>query len=230
MRRRGAWLALALAATPALAAGQDLDEPSAAIRFGVTFARGVPQGEFRDVTDPLIGFSTWLSLPVRRGSPIGIRGEFSVLTLPEQQATFPLPDDDAEISLRGTIGFTGVGPRVEVRAGPLVVTAAAMIGLSRVIADASAVIDSPDGVRSVVITDSDIAVAYRTSADAYLALLRGKTGADVGLMVGVDAASGGRQPFSVRQTLRLEGDQLLVESADVRPSMLVLRAGLSASF
>lgn len=230
MRRGGTRLALALVAAPAILAGQEADEPSAAIRFGVNYARGNPQGAFRAVTDALNGFSTWLSLPIRRGSPLGIRGEFSVLTLPEQEATFPLVDTDAAISLRGTIGFTGVGPRLEIGTGPVAVTVAAMIGFSRVIADASAVIDGPGGVRSVVTTDNDIALAYRLTADAYLPLYRGGSEADIGAVVGADLTSGGRQPFSVPATLRVEDDALLVESSDVRPAMLVLRVGLSASF
>lgn len=179
-------LLLLLAGAPAVATAQ-VAIASTTLRFGMAYLEGTPTGSFGDAVTAANGFSTWFALPLSRTSPLGLRAEFSILTIPEDRATVPFADDAAlTFTLRSTVGFTGVGPRLETRVGPLVVAGAVMGGLTRVIADVNGVLEIGPQVISVELSESEQALSAKAVLDAYLPLLHGARGAAIGLVAGLD--------------------------------------------
>ncbi len=179
-------LLLLLAGAPTVATAQ-VAIASTTLRFGMAYLQGTPTGSFGDVVRGADGFATWFALPLSRTSPLGIRAEFSILTIPEDQATVPFADDtELAFTLRSTVGFTGVGPRLETRVGPLIVAGAVMGGLTRVIADVNGVLEVGPQVISVELSESEQALSAKAVLDAYFPILHGARGAALGLVAGLD--------------------------------------------
>lgn len=231
-RPRGPLLALALLAIAPPVGAQFTDGREAPLRFAVGWARGAPRGDLAEVTGPLQGFAAWLSLPLTRGSAVGLRAEFSVLTVPEQVQSVAFEGAvDLDVTVRGTIGFTGVGPRLEVRAGPLAFSAAVMGGYARVITDVTGRITHGAGLNSVAVSESDYALAGKVSGDLYLPVYRGSRNTALVATAGFDVTTGGRAKIPRRDSFNVGPDGTLeLERPNVRPTMLVLRAGVSAEF
>lgn len=203
----------------------------APLRFAVAWAQGSPQGDFADVTEAPEGFAAWLSLPVIRRSSIGLRAEFSVLTVPEQVVSAPTDEGELTVTVRGTVGFTGVGPRLEFRAGVLSLAAAAMAGYTRVITDATGQLVGDGATTSAAASDSDYAFAGKLSGDLYVPVYRGVRGTAVVLAAGADYTTGGETAFPRQDAFRIVGPgELELERPTVRPTMVVVRAGVSVEF
>lgn len=225
------WLAASAAPLPAQSRGGT----EAPLQFGIEYGRATPRGDFAGVVDAPSGFSAWMALPFTRRSALGLRGEFSVFTLAEQVATQSLDlgngtTGSLELDVRGTIGFTGAGPRLAVSLGPLAAGAHVMVGVLRVITDISAV--ATVGVQSLsdAASLSDFTVGYKAGVDGYLALFRGIRGTSLGVGAGVDVASGGPVGLVRGGSLTSTEVGFVATPAVVRPTMLILRIGLAATF
>ncbi len=204
----------------------------APLRFGVAWARGAPRGEFAQVARAPEGFVAWLSLPITRESPIGLRAEFSVLTVPEELVTLPVTGGgELDVTARGTVGFTGAGPRLELGSGGLALGVAVMAGYVRMITDATARVVRDELTTSSAASDSDYALAAKLSGDLHLPVYRGVRGTALALTAGADYLAAGAAAFPRRDAFRV-GDTgaLELERPLVRPSMLVVRAGVSVEF
>lgn len=211
----------------------EAQQATAPLRFGVTWSRGAPQGELAEIADAPQGFTAQLALPVSRTARVGIRAEFSVLTFPER--SLQVGDEGsgatADVTVRGTVGFTGVGPRIETRLGPFAMALGAMGGFVRVITDATAR-SEVDGERtSAALSLSDYAIAGKASADLHLALYRGPSSTAVGIVGGVDWLTGGQVGFPQMNSFRLSSPGVLtLDRPVVAPSMFVIRAGVGVEF
>ncbi len=234
--RATALLVLAgLLAGRAPAAAQAAVVADAPLAFGIAWGRGTPQGDFADVVDAPQGFVAWLSLPVTRRSRLGIRGEFSILTLPEQTRSVPYVTPGATIALdvvlRGTLAFTGAGPRLALGLGPLQLGVAGMVGVVRGINDLTAQASVGDRSLSDAVSLSDFTVGVKGVLDAYLPLYRGARGTSIGLAGGVSWFTGGPVEFARRSSLAIDEQALLrVDRQVAHPTMLVVRAGVGAAF
>ncbi len=212
--------------------GPVLDAP---LTFGIAWSRGTPSTALAAAIEPPRGFTASISLPVTRRSAIGIRGEFSILTIPSQALVVSYTTPSATVTLdatvRGTIGFTGAGPRVAMAVGPIELGVAALAGVTRVITDASAQASSGDLSISTSASSSDFTYGVKAVLDGYLPLYRGVRGTSIGLAVGIDYLTGGPVVFARRSSFRVNpaGD-LVIGRAATRPTMLVLRAGLGGAF
>lgn len=205
----------------------------APIRFGVAWTRGSPQGELADIADTPQGFTAQLGLPVSRTARVGIRAEFSVLTFPER--TIQIGEEGsastAEVTVRGTLGFTGAGPRFEMRGGRLSGALGAMGGFVRVITDATARSESDGESTGAALSLSDYAIAAKASADLHLSLLCGTGATCVGVIVGVDYLTGGTVAFPELSSFRLTGPgELTLNRPVVAPTMVGIRAGIGVEF
>lgn len=215
-----------------LAVPLEAQQATAPLRFGVAWSRGTPRGELSEIADAPQGFTAQLALPVSRTARVGIRAEFSVLTFPERSLQISSGESGGtvNVTVRGTVGFTGAGPRIETRLGPFAMAVGAMGGFVRVITDATARSDV-DGGSSAALSLSDYAVAGKASADVHLALYRGPSGTAVGVVGGVDWLTGGKVAFPQMNSFRLTGPGVLtLDRPIVAPSMLVLRAGVGVEF
>lgn len=204
----------------------------APLRFAVAWAGGSPRGELAEVAEAPEGFVAWLSLPFDRGAAIGLRAEFSVLAFPEQQVSRDVaPDAVLDLTVRGTIGFTGVGPRLELRAGPVAVSGAILAGYTRVITDITGVVTDGTGVNSVAVSESEYALATKLSLDGYLPLYRGVRGTGLVATGGVDYTTAGRTALPRRDAFGLDTEgRLVLDRPAVAPTLLVVRAGMSLEF
>ena len=229
MRRAGCLgVALALVAGPL--AAQDSIAP---IRFGVAWSRGAPQGELSDIAAAPQGFTAQLSLPLSRTSRLGIRAEFSVLTFPERSLQIESENGSGtvDVTVRGTVGFTGAGPRAELRRGRISAAVSAMGGFVRVITDATARAEVDGDRTSAALSLNDYAVAVKASADLHFSVFCGGTATCVGLVAGVDYLTGGKATFPNLNTFRLSGPgQLSLERPAVAPTMFGVRAGVGVEF
>ncbi len=238
LRSRLAGAGAALACVGACAgplAAQSPGGTEAPLQFGIEYGRASPRGEFASIVDAPSGFSAWMALPFTRRSALGIRGEFSVFTLAEQVATqaFDLGNGaagDLELDIRGTIGFTGAGPRLAVSLGPVAAGAHVMVGVLRVITDISAVATIGEQSLSDAASRSDFTVGYKAGVDGYLALFRGIRGTSLGIGAGLDAARGGPVGLVRGGSLTSTAEGFVATAAVVRPTMLIVRIGLAATF
>jgi hypothetical protein len=230
--RRACRVALSLLVVAPSLGAQFAVTREAPLRFAVAWARGAPQGEFAAVTDPPSGFVAWLSMPVTRNSTVGLRAEFSVLTVPEQFLSVPLEGGgDLEVTARGTVGFTGVGPRLEFRAGPFSLSTGVMAGYTRVITDATGQVLEGGTTGSVAASESDYAFAAKASGDLYFPVYRGARGTAVAVTGGLDYLTGGDAAFPRRDSFRVGGPGVLeLDRPQVRPTMVIVRAGVSVEF
>ncbi len=200
------------------------------IRFGVTWTGGTPHGDLATISEPPEGFTAQLSLPLARNTAIGIRAEFSVLTFPERALLFSAEDENQEVtvSARGTIGFTGAGPRLEAQVGPAVISGALMAGFVRVITDASARSEQGEEVQSATISLSDFAFAGKAAVDVYLPIYHGPYGTAVGFIAGADWTTGGEVEFPDLRTFRLASEsELTLQLPKVAPNVSTLRLGIA---
>jgi hypothetical protein len=208
-------------------------EQLAPIRFAVAWSRGAPQGELAGIADVPQGFTAQIGLPVSRTARLGIRAEFSVLTFPERTVQLG-PDDDgatADVTVRGTIGFTGAGPRIELSRGRLAMALGAMGGFVRVITDATARADAAGGRSSAALSLSDYAVAIKASGDLHYSVFCGGAATCVGVVVGADYITGGKAAFPDLGTFRLSGPgELTLDRPAVAPNMFGIRAGVGVEF
>jgi hypothetical protein len=208
-------------------------EQLAPIRFAVAWSRGAPQGELADIADVPQGFTAQIGLPVSRTARLGMRAEFSVLTFPERTVQLG-PDDDgatADVTVRGTIGFTGAGPRIELSRGRLAMALGAMGGFVRVITDATARADAAGGRSSAALSLSDYAVAIKASGDLHYSVFCGGAATCVGVVVGADYITGGKAAFPDLGTFRLSGPgALTLDRPAVAPNMFGIRAGVGVEF
>jgi hypothetical protein len=207
--------ALVLLATAPLAA----QAPStSAIRFGIAYASATPRGGFATFAEQSAGFSSWVTLPLARGARLGIRGEFTIFTIPEARVVVPTEGiDEFAVTLRSTVGFTGAGPRITLPVGPFAVEASVMGGLARVIADVAGQARSGAQRVSVSASESENVVAAKASLDLYLPLVGGPGGAAVALTGGFDWATSAEVGFVESGGLRLV-DQSRLEVATGRAS------------
>ncbi len=229
-RRCGVVLGAVVAASSPLAAQQESAQP---IRFGVAWTVASPQGGLARVTDGPRGFTAWAGLPFTRRSSFGLRAELSILPFPEQSLSVPDPASGGTLAaaVRGTVGFTGVGPRAEFRRGGFSVVGAAMGGFVRMITDVNARAEVDEQVFTATFSESDYALAGKLSADVHLGLYRGNHGDGVGLVVGADWMTGGEVTFPVRETLRVAAPgSLAVDQRPVAPALVGVRAGISVQF
>lgn len=229
MRRAWCPVVLSLVCAAPIAAQQ----ATAPIRFGVAWSRGTPQGDLANIADAPQGFTAQLGLPVSRTARVGIRAEFSVLTFP--QRSLQLDDDESgatvDVTVRGTVGFTGAGPRIESQFGPVAVALGVMGGFVRVITDATARADVDGNLTSAALSLSDYAFAAKASADLHLAIYRGPTGSGIGLVAGVDWLTGGQVAFPELNSFRLsEPGVLTLDRPMVAPTMFGIRAGVGVEF
>ncbi len=224
-------LLLLLAGAPAIGAAQ-VPIASTALRFGIAYATATPTGTFGDVIAPPSGFATWAALPLSRTSPLGIRGEFSILTIPEERGnTILTPAIDLDVTIRSTVGFTGVGPRLETRLGPLVLAGAAMGGVSRFIVDVSGRLTSGPQVTSVTISESEQAVTAKGALDLYLPLHFGRQDAALGLSAGLDWLASSKVTAPRSGSFRLvENDRVALESDESAITMWGWRVGVGLFF
>jgi hypothetical protein len=231
MRRRCAGLVIfaGIAAAP-LSAQLESAQP---VRFGVAWTRATPQGALGEVAQSPRGFTAWVALPFTRHSSVGLRAELSILPFPEQSLSVPDPASGGSLqaAVRGTIGFTGAGPRLELRRGAISVVGAAMGGFVRVITDVNARAEVDDQVFTAAFSESDYALVGKVSADLHLQVYRGNHGDGFGVVAGVDWMTGGEVTFPVRETLRVAGPgTLAVDQRAVAPTLVALRAGVSVQF
>lgn len=222
---------LLLAGAPAIGAAQ-APIASTALRFGIAYAAATPTGTFGDVVAAPSGFATWAALPLSRTSPLGIRGEFSILTIPEERGNTTLsPGADLDVTIRSTVGFTGVGPRLETRLGPLVLAGAAMGGVSRFIVDVNGRLTAGPQVFSVTISESEQAVSAKGVLDLYLPLYFGRQDAALGLSAGVDIITSTKVTAPRSGSFRLgDDDRVTVESDDSAITMRGWRVGVGLFF
>jgi hypothetical protein len=229
MRWRGP-LALACVVGAMPVAAQQSSQP---VRFGVAWTLGRPQATLAEVADDPSGFTAWVGLPFTRRSSLGLRAEFSVLPFPEQRLSVPDPSSGGTLAarVRGTIGFTGTGPRLEARVGGLSLVGSVMGGFVRMITDVNARAEIDDQVITAAFSESDYALAAKAVADLHLGVYRGNHGDGIGVVLGVDWMTGGEVTFPVRETLRVAGPgALAVDQRTVVPTLLGLRAGVSVQF
>ncbi|HRP08486.1 MAG TPA: hypothetical protein PLL69_08360 [Gemmatimonadales bacterium] len=225
------WLVLILAVQvgPPLAA----QAGGSPLRFAVAWTGASSRGDLAELADNPAGFTAQLSLPLTRSSPLGIRGEFSVLTFPERVLTVPggFQDAELEVAARGTIGFTGAGPRLEARSGPFALAGAVMGGFVRMITDVTGRA-TVDGVRSSAsISESDYAFAFKALIDGHLALYRGVQGTTIGLVTGVDFLRGGRVTFPALGTMRMANEGVItIDRPGVVPEVITVRLGVGVEF
>lgn len=205
---------------------------STTLRFGIAYGAGTPTGEIDGVIAAPSGFVTWAALPISRRSPIGIRGEFSILTIPEERASgMLLQDVDLDLTIRSTIGFTGVGPRLETRAGPIVIAGAVMGGVTRSIVDANGRLTGPVQMTSVALSQSEQAMTIKGALDVYLPIHFGRQDAAIGLTAGLDWLRSGRLTVLRSGTFRLSDDgELSQESIEAPITMWGWRVGLGLFF
>jgi hypothetical protein len=207
--------------------------PGAPLRFGLAYTTGKPQGRLASLVAAPTGFSAWLSLPFSRTSWLGLRGEFSVLTVPEESVIVGIPQQSTEITvtLRSTIGFTGAGPRIEIPAGPVVFAGSIMGGLTRVISDLTGRAEVGEQLFAVGISESDNAIAAKATVDLYLPLLKGPRDAALGLSAGFDWTTSRQLGYPEQGSFRIdEGGDLVVNRSEVPISMLVWRVGVGVVF
>lgn len=230
-RRWWGWLpghplvALLLVASPL--AGQESASP---IRFAVAWTSGSPHGNLGTIAEAPGGFTAQLALPLARNTAVGIRAEFSVLTFPERAILIAADGEHQEITVtaRGTIGFTGAGPRLEGRLGPLAIGAGIMGGFVRVITDANVRGGEGATAHSALISESDFALAGKVAVDLHLALFRGPYGTAVGLVAGADWSTGGEVAFPDLQSFRLAtSGELTLQRPLVTPSVSTVRLGVA---
>jgi hypothetical protein len=209
---RVAWALLLLAAAPLAA-----QTPAhSAIRFGIAYAAATPRGAFATFAEQPAGFSSWVTLPLARGARLGLRGEFSIFTIPEARVVVPTAGiDELSVTLWSTVGFTGAGPRITLPLGPLVVEASVMGGLTRVIADVAGQARAGAQRVSVSASESENVVGAKASLDLYLPLVAGQGGAAVALTGGLDWATSAEVGFVEAGGLRLV-DQTRLEVATGR--------------
>lgn len=224
-------LLLLLAGAPAIGVAQ-APVASAIPRFGIALAEGTPRGELAGVVRPPTGFTTWVSLPLASRSPLGLRAEFSILTVPEERTTLaPSDDTTLELTLRSTLGFTGVGPRIEARVGPAIVAASAMGGLTRVIADLNGRLAQGDQLTSVALSESENVLAVKGVLDLYVPLLSGSRDAALALTAGVDWTTSGRAAVVRSNSLRITGPGEVRAGQDEAPVTLTAwRVGVGLFF
>lgn len=209
------------------AAGQ---KSSAPVRFGVAWTQGAPQGEFAAVAARPAGFTSWVTLPLDQRLALGIRAEFSVLTFPEERRRIGT-GTPVDFAVRSTIGFTGAGPRVEVRRGRLALAAGVMGGFIRLINDVSARAGAQQQLRTAGLSLSDYAWAAKASADLHWSVYRGRHGDGVGLVAGVDWGTGGKMPYPLRESLRVGGQGTVqVDDRVITPNLFAIRAGVGVEF
>lgn len=225
------FLLLLLAGAPAIGAAQ-APIASTALRFGIAYATATPTGTFGEVIAPPSGFSTWAALPLSRTSPLGIRAEFSILTIPEERGNTTLtPGTELDVTIRSTVGFTGVGPRLETRVGPLVLAGAAMGGVSRFIVDVNGRLTSGPQILSVTISESEQALAAKGVLDLYLPLYFGRQDAALGLSAGVDLITSTTITAPRSGTFRLgDDDRVMVESGEAAITLRGWRVGVGLFF
>jgi hypothetical protein len=200
------------------------------IRFGVAWTGGTPHGDLATISQPPQGFTAQLSLPLARNTAIGIRAEFSVLTFPERILLVAPQGEDQEatVSARGTIGFTGAGPRFEARLGPAVISGGLMAGFVRVITDASARSEQDDETLSATISLSDFAFAGKAALDVYVPVYHGPYGTAVGFVAGADWTTGGQVAFPDLRTFRIASQsELTLQLPKVPPNVSTLRLGIA---
>ena len=229
MRLPGSALLLVVLAGPQLAA-QNSRSP---LRFGVAWTGASSRGDLAELAEGPTGFTAQLSLPVTRSSPLGIRAEFSVLTFPERLITVPAGFGDAELEVaaRGTIGFTGAGPRLEARAGPFAVADAVMAGFVRMITDVTGRATVDGDRSSASISESDYTLAFKAVVDGHLALYRGVQGTTIGLVTGVDFLRGGAVSFPALGTMRMaEEGVITIDRPRVTPEAVIVRLGIGVEF
>lgn len=206
--------ALALLATAPLAA----QSRTSAIRFGIAYAAATPRGDFDAFAERPAGFSSWVTLPLARGARLGIRGEFSIFTIPESRVMVPVTGiDELSVTLRSTVGFTGAGPRLTLPLGPLVLETSVMGGLTRVIIDVAGQARAGAQRVSVSTSESENALGAKASLDLYLPLVAGQGGAAVALTGGLDWATSAEVGFVEAGGLRLD-DQTRLEAVTGRAS------------
>jgi hypothetical protein len=221
-------IALGLFAVPVAA-----QEATAPIRFAVAWSRGTPRGNLAEIADAPQGFTAQLALPVSRTARVGIRAEFSVLTFPERTLHTEDPETGTSLdaTIRGTVGFTGAGPRLESRLGPVAIAVGAMGGFVRVITDATARTVTGDNSTSAALSLSDYAFAAKASLDLHLALLRGPSGTALGVVAGIDWLQSGQVEFPELRSFRVAAPgELTLERPTVSPSMMSVRAGVGVEF
>mgnify|MGYP001157449860 CR=1 FL=1 len=206
---------------------------TAPIRFAVVWSGGSARGPLADIAKPPQGFTAQLALPLDRGAALGIRAEFSVLTFPERILTVAGDGDAAPVTVtaRGTIGFTGAGPRLEARLGPAAISVAAMGGFVRVITDAAARTEVDGVPNSANISESDFAFAVKTAVDIHLSPFRDRHGTALGVVVGADWSTGGNVAFPALQSFRMTAPgTLTLQRPLVRPELTTLRVGVAVEF
>jgi hypothetical protein len=205
---------------------------STVLRFGIAYAAATPTGTLGDVIAAPSGFATWAALPLSRTSPLGIRGEFSILTIPEERgSSVLLPGAELDVSVRSTIGFTGAGPRLETRLGPVVVAGALMGGVSRSIVDVNGRVTAGLQVISVGISQSEQALSAKGALDLYLPLHFGRQDAALGLTAGLDMVTSATLTVLRSDTFRLvDGERVTLESAETGITMWGWRVGLGLFF
>ncbi len=222
-RRIGAAAILAMVTLTLPAAGQG----GAPLRFGLGRAAG---NLHHDLGAP-VGFVAWMTLPVSRTSWVGIRGEFAVLAVPEEQIEIGDDGTAATLGLQSTVTFTGVGPRVEHAVGPVIIGGAVMAGLTRAIIDVTGRASIDDQVHSLAVSSSENSLGVKLSGDIHLPLYQGRGGAALGLAGGVDWTTSGRIPFPVRGSFTLAApDRLEVAAPETAIRMWGWRIGLGVVF
>ena len=224
----------ALHAAPVVAQQDSADAPPSqvsAIRFGVTLGQGIPQGTFADASDRLSGFVAWFGLPFTRTSPLGLRAEFSVLEVPAQVETRSVEGGgELELTLRGTVNFTGAGPRLAGWIGPVVAVGAVQIGYTRLITDITGTLGDETTTFSDAISFSEYALAGKATLDLVLPIFD-RGGAALGATAGLDYMRSSAVPFPVQGTFDIEPPgTLVVENADVELNMFIWRVGVAFRF
>src|SRR5690606_161147 len=205
----------------------------APLRFGVAWSGASNRGDLAAMADGPAGFTAQLSLPITRSSPLGIRAEFSVLTFPERLLRVPAGFGTAEleVSARGTISFTGAGPRLEARAGSLAIAGAVMGGFVRMITDVSGRAMVDEVRSSASISESDYSFALQAGSDGPLAADGGVQGGTIGWLAGGEMRRGGRVACPAGGSMRMPGAGAVTIGRPLRtPELLVLRAGVGVEF
>lgn len=222
-----AWLVLVLAAP--LAAQSPTHS---AIRFGIAYAAATPRGGFATFAEQPAGFSSWVTLPLARGARLGLRGEFSIFTIPESRVVVPADGlDDLTVTLRSTVGFTGAGPRITLPVGPLVLEASVMGGLTRVIADVAGQARAGAQRVSVSASESENVLGAKGSLDFYLPLVTGQGGAALAITTGLDWATSAEVGFVESGGLRVvDQSRLEVATGRAAATYTAWRLGLGLYF
>lgn len=209
--------------------------PAAAppLHFGLAFGTGTPLGEFGRNVETARGFSSWVSVPLTRTAKFGIRGEFSVLTFPEQSlaVTFEESGAEAVATLRSTVGFTGLGPRLETRLGPATLTGAAMAGLARLIVDVGAQASLGEQLVSATQSLSENRPALKLVGDVLIPLYHGRSSAAIGITGGVDWLVSGAMEYPRRQSLTVtEEREIVIGTARSAIRLAGVRVGVGVVF